>query len=54
MSHLTFDKKIGKNILFILLSPIIVSISSILMLAIFNIGTYGGTFLRYLYHLVVQ
>ena len=42
-----------KMILEVLLLPLIVYASSVVMLATFNIGTYLGTFLRYIYYYVV-
>lgn len=54
MSHLINDRKKWKSLLLVLISPIIVAISNVLILTIFNLGIYGGTFLRYLYHIVVR
>lgn len=42
-----------KLVIEILLLPIIVYTSGVLMLSTFNLGTYLGTFLRYIYYYVV-
>jgi hypothetical protein len=42
-----------KIIICIILAPIIVFILSVVLTAIFNFGTYFGTFIRNLYSLVV-
>ena len=42
-----------KLIIGIILLPVMLYVLNILMITIFNIGTYMGTFLRYLYLYVV-
>lgn len=40
-------------ILLIILSPLIMMMLNLLVVTLFNTGTYIGTFFRYLYHIVV-
>ncbi len=54
MQNLIKNSKHKLYIILIISSPIIMMIFNILVLTIFNIGTYLGTFLRYLYHIVVR
>ena len=48
-----FTIKHKKTIIELLLLPVIAYVSNELILAIFNAGTYLGTFLRYVYYYVV-
>lgn len=54
MRYLVKERKNILNVLMILSLPIIIKVFSIVTMTIFNIGTYTGTFLRYLYHIVVS
>lgn len=54
MFNLVKNQKTKSYVILIFLSPLIVTIGNILMVTTFNIGTYTGTFLRYLYHIVVH
>ncbi|MBQ7136805.1 MAG: hypothetical protein IJO43_02360 [Bacilli bacterium] len=42
------------NISLLLLSPVIVAVCNVCLVSIFNLGNYTGTFLRYLFQLVVS
>lgn len=53
MQDLVKKHKNKLSILLIIVSPIIVAVCNVLVLAIFNLGTYVGTFLRFLYKVVV-
>ncbi len=53
MQYLIKNNKIIQNVLLLVFSPIIMISFNVVVVTIFNIGTYLGTFLRALYHLVV-
>ena len=52
-SYVLEYKKIIKTILFILCSPIILTVLNYVLNTILNLGLYTGTFLRFLYDIVV-
>lgn len=47
------NKKIIKTVLFIIFIPFGLTILNLLFNALFNLGIYTGTFLRFLYSIVV-
>ena len=47
------SNRIVKVILFILLSPFIAMFLTLILKTLFNLGTYLGTFLRFLFDIVV-
>jgi hypothetical protein len=46
-------KKLVKIVLSIFLSPFAITVLNLLLSTIFNLGIYTGTFLRFLYSIVV-
>ena len=54
MQNIIAKHKNKLAILLIICAPIIMAICNVLMLSIFNLGTYFGSFWRHLFEIVVS
>jgi len=53
MQNLIKSHKNKLQIIALVFSPLLMAICNVLVVTIFNLGTYLGTFWRHLFHLVV-